>query len=371
MPEEKAIEERLQTRHKLELMERYWGAWCTILARTRGKYPFCPTRLWLVDTHAGSGQHISATDPDGKIEGTPTLAALAALETQRSFPGVEVRVRATDIDKEVAEHLNAALDPYRGAPPTGIDAKVGNVDWVKAAPWVAKEIAAEDHPHGGRPGLYSRHDHRSLWFIDPYGPESIENAVIEAFPPGAEVIINLDLMGLLRLAGRAHNGETPIRELLARVFGGDAWDAPSRLKHPHQTLADALANSFSRWRFRRAYLLRASGSQDRAMVHLTNSLTAVDVFADKVEVAFKAGTLIAGTTLTAIERDKAAAELFGRFRGVTLTTRQMAPAVTRYSLGQLRPICHTAAQNRYGRWDAATGTMEWFAEREAAPNLRL
>lgn len=34
MPEDKAVEERHQTQHKLELMERYWGAWCTILAQT-------------------------------------------------------------------------------------------------------------------------------------------------------------------------------------------------------------------------------------------------------------------------------------------------------------------------------------------------
>jgi hypothetical protein len=136
-------------------------------------------------------------------------------------------------------------------------------------------------------------------------------------------------------------------------------------------LADALANSFPRWRFHNAYLLRATGSQDRAMVHLTDSKTAVEAFARAVETALKAGTVIAGRALTTIERDKAAAALFERFRGLTLTTRQMLPAVTRYTLGQLRPISNTAAQNRYGRWDASTATMEWFEEREPAPNLGL
>lgn len=363
MPDEKYVEERLQTRHKLELMERYWGAWCTILARTQGKYGFCPTRLWLIDTHAGSGAHTSATDPDGKIEGTPALAALAARDAQRQFPGVEVRVRATDKDKAIAAALFAALTPYKGVPPDGVNVEVGNVDWVKAVPWVAKEIAEENHPHGGKPVGHGAHVHRSLWFIDPYGPESIEHAVIHALPAGAEVIINLDLMGLLRLAGKAHAGEQPIRELLGRVFGGDSWDAPSRVKNPHKPLAEALANSFPRWKFRNAYLLRASGSQDRAMIHLTESPTAVGAFAEKVEAALKAGTLIAGKTLTAIERDTAAADLFARFRGLTMTTREMAPAVPRYPLVQLRPICHTAEQNRYGRWDQKTGTMEWFTER--------
>jgi three-Cys-motif partner protein len=371
MPEEKVVEERRQTQHKLELMERYWGAWCTILARTTGKFAFCPTRLWLIDTHAGSGEHPSATDPDGKIEGTPALAALAARDTQKRFPGIEVRVRATDSSKSVAEHLNAALAPYRGKPPDGVDIKVGNVDWVKAVPWVATEIADEGHSHGGRAGGLGHHEHRSLWFIDPYGVESIEHAVIDKFPHGSEVIINLDLMGLIRHCGRAHAGEQPIKELLERVFGSDAWDAPSRRAHPHQPLADALANSFPRWRCRNAYLLRATGSQDRAMVHLTESTTAMDAFARAVQTALKAGTVIAGKSLTTIQRDKAAAELFDRFRSLTLTTRQMSAVVTRYTLGQLRPICNTAAQNRYGRWDAATGSMEWFADREAAPNLGL
>jgi three-Cys-motif partner protein len=363
MPEDKFVEARLQTRHKLELMERYWGAWCTILARTAGRHPFCPTRLWLVDTHAGCGEHASATDPDGKIEGTPALAALAARETQRQFPGIEVRVRATDVNKAVAAELFGALQPYRGTPPLGVDIQVGDCDWVKAVPWVAAEIADENHPHGGLPVGQRRHEHRSLWFIDPYGVESIDHGVIEGLPVGSEVIINVDLMALLRHAGRARAGEKPIRDLLGRVYGGDAWDAPSRLANPHQALADALANSFRGWTHRNAYLLRATGSQDRAMVHLTRSKTAVTAFARAVDSALKAGTVAAGGMLTSIQKDNAAVELFERFRGLTLTTRQMYAVVQRYSLGQLRPICNTAEQNRYGTWDEKTGTMQWFTDR--------
>jgi three-Cys-motif partner protein len=370
MPEDKVVEERLQTRHKLELMERYWGAWCTILAQTAGGYGFCPTRLWLIDTHAGSGAHTSATDPDGKIEGTPALAALAARETQRRFPGVEVRVRATDIGKPIAQALLAAMKPYTGKPPVGVDVKVGNVDWVKAVPWVAAEIADEGHEHGGRSGSV-KHQHRSLWFIDPYGVESIDHAVIEGLPDHSEVIINLDLMALLRHAGRAHKGDVPIQELLATVFGDTAWEPASRARHPHHALAEAFANGFTRWTYRNAYILRSTGSQDRAMVHLTDSKPAVEPFSRAVATALKAGTVIAGVALTAIERDTAVADLFQRFRGLTLTTREMAPAVARYTLGQLRPICRTAAQNRYGTWNEKASTMAWFEERESDLNLGL
>lgn len=371
MPEDKVVEERLQTRHKLELMERYWGAWCTILAQTKGRYGFCPTRLWLIDTHAGTGAHTSATDPDGKIEGTPALAALAARDTQRRFPGIEVRVRATDNSKPVAQALLAAMKPYTGTPPDGVDVKVGNVDWVKAVPWVATEIADAGHPHGGRPGVLSSHQHRSLWFIDPYGVESIDHAVIDSLPDHSEVIVNLDLMALLRHAGRAHKGEVPIRQLLKTVYGGDAWDVASGTRNPHTALAKAFANSFPRWTYRNAYILRATGSQDRAMIHLTDSKAALEPFSRAVAAALKAGTVIAGAILTTIERDNAAVDLAGRFRGLTLTTREMAPAVSRYTLGQLRPICRTAAQNRYGTWDEKKATMEWFEGRAPEPNLGL
>jgi len=107
------------------------------------------------------------------------------------------------------------------------------------------------------------------------------------------------------------------------------------------------------------------------MIHLTNSQTAVEAFAKSVDAALRAGTVAAGGTLTTIEKDNAAVELFDRFRGLTLTTRQMAPAVARYSLSQLRPICNTAAHNGYGSWDDRTGTMQWFDSRAAPDTLGL
>lgn len=367
MPAEKVVEQRRQTRQKLELMERYWGAWCMILAQAR-RYWFCPTRLWLVDTHAGSGSHASTTDPDGKIEGTPALAALKAREVQRRFPDVEIRVRATDKDKATAALLLAAMRPYKGTPPDGVNLEVGNVDWTKAVPWVAAEIAQEDHPHGGRPIRGGSHGHKSLWFIDPYGVESLDHSVIESLPSGAEVIVNLDLMALLRHAGKAA-GDRPTEALLAKVFDGTSWKAAANQPSPHKALADAYADSFPRWPHRNAYLLRVSGSQDRAMVHLTDSPKAVTAFRKEIETSLRAGTLAAGGALTTIQRDQAAVDLFGQFRGFTLTTREMAAVLPRFNLTQLRTICRTADANRYGRWDEKAGAMEWFAERSREPGL--
>lgn len=151
------------------------------------------------------------------------------------------------------------------------------VDWVKAVPWVTKEIEDEAHPHGGRAGSRGHH-HRSLWFVDPFGADGIDHTVIEGFPIGSEVIVNLDLMSTMRHAGKAIKGDQAMVDLLDKVYGGRSWEPAARRPDPHQPLGDAFAESFSisRWQFRQAYLLRASGSQDRAMIHLTNSKPAHD-----------------------------------------------------------------------------------------------
>jgi hypothetical protein len=79
--------------------------------------------------------------------------------------------------------------------------------------------------------------------------------------------------------------------------------------------------------------------------------------------------MIAGAALTTIERDKAAVSLHGRFRGLTLTTRQMFAVEARYSLGQLRTLCRTADAKRYGHWDEGTAKMEWYQDRAAEQGL--
>ena len=372
MPDDKSVERRRQTLQKLELMDRYWGAWCTILAQTTGRHHFCPARLWLIDTHAGSGTHQSDTDPDGTVAGTPTRAALVARATQRRFPDVQVAVRATDIRKSIAEELRIALAPYKGTPPAGVDIDVRSIDWVKAVPRIAEEIAQEGHTHAGKAG--SRvHEHRSLWFIDPFGPESIDHAVIQTLPVGAEVIINLDLMGVVRLAGKARAGEDEVAALLDRVYGSRIWDEIARRRDPQLPLADALAESFTRWQFRKAYALRATGSQDRAMIHLAESPGAVGPFEQAVKTSMKAGTIAAGRTMTTMEKDKAAKALFEKFRGLTLTTDLMAIAFAGYKLDQLRWICTIAETSGYGEWDGARRTMAWYSERRrpGGPSLGL
>lgn len=329
MPADKVIEARHQTTHKLELMEHYWAAWCTILAQTVGRYQFCPTRLWLIDTHAGPGRHLSESDPDGQVPGTPMLAALAARAAQRRFPEVEIRVRTTDKNKGIATELSRRLSRLKGSPPEGVDATVDAVDWVQAVPRICAEIAREDHPHGGRHGA-SGHNHRSLWFIDPFRIEGIDHVVIESFPPGSEVIVNLDLMAIRRLVGKAGKGDWTADALLNTVFGGNDWQGIGRGPRARETLAEAFAQSFPTrlWHLRRAHLLRPTGSQDRAMIHLTNAATAEKKFERAVHNALARGTVVAGRKLSKTEKDREALRLFALFRGLTMTTREMRSSLS-------------------------------------------
>ena len=66
-----------------------------------------------------------------------------------------------------------------------------------------------------------------------------------------------------------------------------------------------------------------TGSQTRAMVHLTMAKTAVPAFARAVKDAMRAGTVIAGRVLSTQQKDDAAVTLFNLFAGRSLTAREM------------------------------------------------
>jgi hypothetical protein len=131
----------------------------------------------------------------------------------------------------------------------------------------------------------------------------------------------------------------------------------------------AFEQSFARrFRHRNHHLLRPTGSQDRAMIHLADSDKAVPEFARAVKAGLEAGTVIARGKLTAQQRGAAGVQLHGMFRGVTLTAPEMRGAAG-LTLSQVRVVCKAAEDRRYGRWDSASGTMEWFAERAPEPTL--
>ena len=367
MPKDKLAEQRNQTQHKLELMSRYWITWCSILSKVRDQ-PFCPLALWLVDTHAGKGIHESEGSPDGVVPGTPLQAVLAARATQRAFGDVVVRVRATDIKKRLALELDGHLARYRGDPPALVDVRVNPTDWVEQVPSIVAEIAAADHDHGGLGG-HRPHNHRSLWFVDPYGIDGIDHAILMRLPPGSEIVVNFDALTAVRFAARALGGEAGIEDILNCAYGGKTWLGVNQGAQPMELAAAAFAESFAaRYTHRTPHALRPTGSQVRYMVHLTNSPTAATAFAKAVRRALAAGTVIAGRLLTQAEKKASADRLFELFRGQALTIEDMHGVGIGLDLTQLRTVCG-AADGLYGHWHPRSRTMEWLDERTPDPTL--
>lgn len=365
MPEDKPIEVRRQTAAKLELTDRYWKAWCTILARARAAtLPFCNRHLWLIDTMAGAGLHESIDDPDGEVPGTPLQAVLAARMTQLHYPDISIHVRAIDVDNALVAQLEGHLAPYRGAPPTSVDVTTHSMDWVAAVPDILREIAGANHPH---PRGRGAHDHRSLWLIDPFGVGPIDRTLIEHLPRGSEVMLNFDENAARWHAAKALGGDDPIGALLNRLYGDDRWRAA--VGQPTGAFAESFAASFAgQYRHANHYPLWSSGSQDRFFIHLANADRAPEAFGRAHAAALKAGTLWAGNSLTKPQRDIAAESLHARFKGETLTVKEMYELGVPYSTVQIRTICTAAVEELYGEWMGQDEFL-WFESRRPAPGL--
>jgi three-Cys-motif partner protein len=377
-PAELPIEARAQTQHKLELLDRYYKSWCGILTNAHG-HGFCVSDLWIVDAHAGRGSHLSEADPDGEVSGTPLLAARAARLAQRSCPSTRIHVRAIEIDDVRADELEVRLAKYKGAPPAGVDVCVLRGSFEDRAPEIQAEIAAAGHPHSeGRAGA---HHHRSLWFLDPYGWEEIPYRVIAALGSEAEVVVNADIGGLKRLVGGANSdGQSAPRdtEILDAAFGDDIVEVAMDCRPwaylagaAPKSAAQAYSDRFPTYRHRQVLALRCSPSQNRWIVQLAGSASALTTLARDHSTALRAGTIVAGEILTGAQRNKQAKTLWGKYKGETLTVDEMFEMGVGLSRNQIRTTCGAAEEAGYGTFTAANGTMEWFTERLAQPGLTL
>jgi three-Cys-motif partner protein len=197
------LETHVQTQQKLEVMLRYWEIWCRIIAQATG-HAFCVHCMWLIDGFAGAGLHATHGHPDGAVAGTPVQAFRAAVNTKRRYPSVDVHLRAVDVNKTIAQELERRLVRAPGTAGEKPDWKVYPESFQSAYPKIVDEMRADiRHGHSSGP-VNSLHNHRSLWLIDPFGVKDIPHVDLEPLQtlPGAEVIINLDLGGLLRVKGR-------------------------------------------------------------------------------------------------------------------------------------------------------------------------
>jgi len=375
------VEARRQTLHKLELMDRYWAAWLNILVAAR-RVHFCRARLWLVDGFAGSGLHISAFHPDGARLGTPAQAVHHALRLQQTHPDIHVTVHAVEVDPRLAARLGTTLRRMRGEAPDWVSVHVWPKDFAEMAQPILDEIVGPpDHAHSQ--GSREPHRHRSLWFLDPYSTElaygtvaALQNA------DGCEVIVNLDLAGLWRLHGAADEDMPEERwraqaaannARLARVFGGDIWATPTSGRTTaarFQELARRYADSFPGFEYRNVYPLRASGSQDRYMIHLSHAPAAVKAFQRAYTTALTVDTVAGGEALTASHRARAAEELFQRHRGQSVTIDELFDlGVGGYSRTQLAVIAREADDRGVATYDETARTIRWLEERRPEVTL--
>lgn len=380
------LELHVQTQQKLEVMLRYWDLWSLIIAQAVG-HAFCVRSIWLIDGFAGTGLHATNGHPDGALAGTPVQAFRAAVTTKRRHPRIDVHLRAVDVNVTYAQELERRLLRAPGSADEKPDWRVYAESFQKAFPKIVEEMQADTgHTHSS--GVtYRHHDHRSLWLIDPFGVKDIPHADLEPLErlPGAEVIINLDLGGLIRVKGAAEMAisEGDPDKFLAAIKIGNAkrldltWGSPNwRIDLANadpsdllRGLAQSYADTFPTFDHRHVYPLRGSRSQKRYLVHLTHAEVAATRFKGICDGTFLLDTLHAGETLSQNQRANRAQQLFDRFRGTTITVPEMYELGIGASRVQIMAICRSAEDGGFGTFDAQRSTMNWRSEREPKPVL--
>jgi three-Cys-motif partner protein len=381
-----SLESRVQTQQKLEVMLRYWPVWSVIIAQADG-LKWCNRCLWLIDGFAGTGFHRSTAHPDGKVAGTPMQAFRAAVNTKRRFPNAEFHLRAVEANPAFAQELQRRMIAAPGAADTKPDWRVYQTTFRNAFDRVLDDMRADlGHVHASGP-TYTHHDHRSLWFIDPFGVKDIPHEDLERLErlAGAEVIINLDLGGLLRVRGAAARAlddadpdafATAVGKGNARrmdlTWGSDHWrDDLRRADRANilRSVAQSYADTFRTFDHRNVYALRGSRTQKRYLVHLTYAATAADRFKGICDSCFRINTLIAGDRLGQPQRATRAVQLHERFKGTTTTVPELYELGMGASRRQIAEICRSAVDLGLGEFDRGGQSMVWFGERLPDPTL--
>lgn len=363
--EERAVETRAQTEHKLQIMRRYYGKYLGILTRPASA---ARDRVFLVDLFAGAGLHLSADHADGAIDGTPLLACTYARASQRRAEGARVRVRLVDLEADYCARLDERTAPFRNDSVSPVDVAIYHGDYADAIAPIADEIAAIEGA-------------RSLWLIDPYGPKALRYKTLQPLllQTGVEIIINLDVTGIQRMRGVAMSENATYDEAVANLadknaarltdlYNGTAWRDPDQhcRRRPGMTvehqLAELYKNVFTTFKCRNVYPLRASDHQYRFLIHLAKSPTAEIAFAKVYESTMRVG-LYEGRALDDAVASQHATSLYTAYRGNTVALDEMYGAqVVTLDRGQLRRVLEYADAHEYGRF--VDGTMTWVDDRK-------
>jgi three-Cys-motif partner protein len=357
----------------LDVYRRYLGAYTTIIARAR-RVPFNNREVWIVDTHGGAGLHRSREDPDGFRYGSPLIACNAARLVQKKFPNFHVHVRAVEKQTPWVVRLQTRIEEFNRASPGSevVDALVTNGNF---ADHVIDFIEQAQQANA-----------LSLWFIDPFGFKDIPYEALEPLTTprfGPELIVNLDLSGIWRKAGKPDDivdiGEVSTdqsdqQKALTRLFAERInWEraliAGGTRSRNLRSLAEAYCQLFRRFEYRRAHRLRSSDGQVRYLIHLAHSQRADQAFAAAFDASLKV-ELFAGRSMDSAARGQAAQVWFEMFKGGTTAVDQLyEESIGDFDRGQIATILREAELRGYGRFDESNRIMTWEEARQHQMSL--
>jgi len=105
----------------------------------------------------------------------------------------------------------------------------------------------------------------------------------------------------------------------------------------------------------------------REIIHLTHSQVAMDKFYAAYVQSQNFGLLSAGH-LDHVTRAHAAVRYWQSYRGETTSVGHLYQEGTQpFDRAEIRTICVTADEERYGRYDEREGQIRWFEERGEDP----
>lgn len=375
--EQRPIEARKQTEHKLDLWRRYTGRYLSIIAKAHEKNRFFRgDHIFLVDLFAGAGRHASTENPLREVPGTGPLACYAARSVQRSHPKTKVHVRLSDYDEVWRKRLEVQVSEYARASafPDLVDVTVETADYAERI----GPILAETRYAPGR-NFYS------LWLIDPFAlqlPMSSLTPLLSA--PGVEIIINLDAGNARReiIAVTDYTNKVTREQRISmaapldRLLGSDAWrhafDGAENTERELNGIARTYAEAFEPFfEFRRPYKLRSSDAQHRYLIHLSNHPRAAEAFEKDYDASRKVGNA-KGNSLGWTDRTKICAALMEAFPNVEMGMDELqAQTVVLLNRQQVKLIREFACDQDFATLDGRTQKIRWNKERKRAQELEL
>ncbi len=375
--EQRPIEARKQTEHKLDVWRRYTGRYLSIIAKANEKRPFFRgDHVFVVDLFAGAGRHLSAENPLREVPGTAALACFSARSVQRAHPQTQVHVRLSDFDEVWCRRLEKQVADYTSAAafPEHVDVTINTADYVdRIDPVIAETCYAIGK------------NFCSLWMIDPFNLQlqmsSLQRLIAT---PSAELIINLDAGGTRReiiAVTDMYNNVSPGQRIsmahpLDRLFGNDSWrhafDGASTFEGELIGIARTYADAFSsHFNYCNYYKLRSSDGQHRYLIHLASHPSAVDSFRKDYEASRKTG-FAKGKALDWTDRTKMSASLMAAFQGVEMTLEELqSQSVVLLNKQQAKVIRDHACDEGFASFNTRSQTITWNHECDKQPELDL